>query len=82
MRRDSTVEKRFIELGPEFGNNMVVERGLVAGEQVVTEGFHKLTPGMKVRAQAAAPKKEEEPADSLNKKIASENKVKDNNLSK
>mgnify|MGYP000096220954 FL=1 len=82
MRRDSTVEKRFIELGPEFGNNMVVERGLVAGEQVVTEGFHKLTPGMKVRAQAAAPKKEEEPADSLNKKIASENSVKDNNLSK
>ena len=71
MRRDSTVEKRFIELGPEFGNNMVVERGLVAGEQVVTEGFHKLTPGMKVRAQAAAPKKEEEPADSLNKKVGS-----------
>lgn len=57
MRRDSTVEKRFIELGPEFGNNMVVERGLAAGEQVVTEGFHKLTPGMKVRAQAAAPKR-------------------------
>lgn len=39
MRRDSTVEKRFIELGPEFGNNMVVERGLAAGEQVVTEAF-------------------------------------------
>ena len=57
MRRDSTVEKRFIELGPEFGNNWVVERGLVAGEQIVTEGFHKLTPGMKVRAQAAVPKK-------------------------
>ena len=37
---------------------------------------------MKVRAQAAAPKEEEEPADSLNKKIASENSVKDNNLSK
>ena len=83
MRRDSTVEKRFIELGPEFGNNMVVERGLVAGEQVVTEGFHKLTPGMKVRAQAAVPKEEEEqPADSLNKKAVSENKAKDNNLSK
>ena len=26
MRRDSTVEKRFIELGPEFGNKLVVER--------------------------------------------------------
>lgn len=49
MRKDSTVEKRFIELGPEFGNNTVVERGLVPGENIVTEGFHKLTPGMKVK---------------------------------
>lgn len=49
MRRDSTVEKRFIELGPEFGNYWVVERGLVSGEQLVTEGFHKLAPGMRVR---------------------------------
>ena len=55
MRRDSTVEKRFIELGPEFGNHWVVERGLITGEQVVTEGFHKLSQGMKVRAQAPAP---------------------------
>ena len=49
MRKDNTVEKRFIELGPEVGNNVVVERGLAAGEIVVVEGFHKLTPGMKVR---------------------------------
>lgn len=49
MRRDSTVERRFIELGPEFGNNVVVERGIVPGENIVTEGYHKLTPGMKVR---------------------------------
>ena len=48
MRRDSTVERRFIELGPEFQNQVVVERGLVANENIVTEGFHKLTPGMKV----------------------------------
>ena len=49
MRRDSTVECRFIELGPEFGNNVVVERGIVPGETIVTEGYHKLTPGIKVR---------------------------------
>lgn len=49
MRKDSTVERRFIELGPEFQNNVVVERGLSAGEIIVSEGFHKLTPGMKVR---------------------------------
>ena len=54
MRRDSVVERRFVELGPEYGNNTVVERGLAAGEQVVTEGFHKLTPGMRVRPQRAA----------------------------
>ena len=47
MRKDSTVEKRFIELGPEFQNNVVVERGLAAGEMVVDEGYHKLTPGIK-----------------------------------
>lgn len=49
MRRDSTAERRFIELGPEFGNNVVVERGLAPGEMIVTEGYNKLTPGMKVR---------------------------------
>ena len=49
MRKDSTVERRFIELEPEFQNNVVVERGLSAGEIIVSEGFHKLTPGMKVR---------------------------------
>ena len=59
MRRDSTVEKRFIELGPEFQNNMVVERGLAPGEMIVTEGYHKLTPGLKVRV-GEAPKAESE----------------------
>lgn len=56
MRKDSVVEKRFIEPGPEFGNKLVVERGLAVGEMIVVEGFHKLTPGMKVRVV------EEEPA--------------------
>lgn len=60
MRRDSTVEKRFIELGPEVGNNVVVERGLAWGEKVVVEGFHKLTPGMKIRA--VKPEEEEDAA--------------------
>ena len=49
MRRDSIAERRFIELGPEFGNNVVVERGIVPGEMLVTEGYHKLTPGIKIR---------------------------------
>jgi membrane fusion protein (multidrug efflux system) len=60
LRRDSTVERRFIELGPEVGNNVVVERGLVAGETLVTEGYHKLTPGMQVRVVTPAEVAEED----------------------
>lgn len=59
MRRDSTVERRFIELGPEFGNNVVVERGVSKGEYIVTEGYHKLTPGMKVRISTSKQEKAE-----------------------
>ena len=50
VRKDNTVERRFVELGPEIGNNVVIERGLVAGEMVVVEGYHKLTPGIRIRA--------------------------------
>lgn len=53
MRRDSIAERRFVELGPEIGNNVVIERGLLFGEQIVTEGYHKLTPGMKVKPTSA-----------------------------
>ena len=53
MRKDSTVERRFIELGPEFGNDVVVERGLIPGELSVSEGYHKLTPGAKVKVAEA-----------------------------
>lgn len=58
MRKDSTAEKRFIELGPEFGNNTVVERGLIPGENIVVEGYHKLSPGIKIRV-GTAPQTEE-----------------------
>ncbi len=50
LRNDGIAEKRFIELGPETGNMTVVERGLLPGEQIVVEGYHKLTHGMKARA--------------------------------
>ena len=58
MRRDSTAERRFIELGPEFDNKVVVERGLAPGELIISEGYHKLTPGMKVRVASRQMKKQ------------------------
>ena len=48
VRPDSIVEKRFVELGPELKNTTVVERGIVKDEQIVVEGYHKLSHGMKV----------------------------------
>lgn len=59
MRRDSTVERRFIELGPEFQNQVVVERGLIPNETIVVEGYHKLSPGIKVKVNNVLLKKEE-----------------------
>ena len=59
VRRDSTAEKRFIELGPEFENQVVVERGLGEGELIVVEGFHTLTPGSLVLPVVATKEEEE-----------------------
>lgn len=50
---DSHVEKRFIELGPEVNNNIVVERGLGKDEMIIVEGFHKLSHGMRVELTQA-----------------------------
>ena len=58
VRPDSIVEKRFVELGPELKNNTVVERGIVMGEQIVVEGYHKLTHGMQVEAVPATKSEE------------------------
>lgn len=48
VKPDSIVERRFVETGPELDNTTVIERGLVKGEQIITEGFHKVKHGMKV----------------------------------
>ena len=58
VRPDSIVEKRFVETGPELGRNIVVERGLAQGEDIVVEGYHKLQHGMKV--EPVALRREEE----------------------
>jgi membrane fusion protein (multidrug efflux system) len=50
IRRDNKAEKRFVQIGPEIQNNIVIERGLGENERVVIEGYHKLTPGIEARA--------------------------------
>lgn len=47
IRPDSVVEKRFVELGHEQENDLVVTRGLSKNEKIVTEGYQKLIHGQK-----------------------------------
>ena len=54
VKPDSAVERRFVETGPEIGNDIVIERGLARGENIVIGGYHKLRHGMKVRPVMAA----------------------------
>ncbi|MBK5722664.1 efflux RND transporter periplasmic adaptor subunit [Dysgonomonas sp. Marseille-P4677] len=55
VRPDSIVEKRYIETGPEQDNKIVVTRGLSVNENIVVEGYQKLTHG-----QQAIPRTREE----------------------
>ena len=60
VRPDNIVEKRFVETGPELGNDVVIERGLAKGEKIVVEGYHKLSHGMIVKAVKSSDKKDRE----------------------
>ena len=57
VKKNNVVEKRFVQTGPEIGNNVVIERGLGTNELVVVEGYHKLQPGMTVSPVYSADKK-------------------------
>lgn len=48
VRPDGVAEKRFIEIGPEQNNKVVVNRGLSINEKIITEGYNKIKHGEKV----------------------------------
>ncbi|WP_157117804.1 efflux RND transporter periplasmic adaptor subunit [Oceanicoccus sagamiensis] len=47
---DKTVERRFIVPGPQREGRVVISSGLDAGEQVITEGMHRVQHGQRVVA--------------------------------
>jgi membrane fusion protein (multidrug efflux system) len=50
------VAVREVQLGPETGDDIVIESGLEAGTDIIVEGLQKVRPGMTVRpVQRAAP---------------------------
>ncbi len=48
VKPDETVELREVTVGPNEGDRMLIERGLEAGELVVTDGLEKLQDGAKL----------------------------------
>ncbi len=54
LRDDDTVEARPVEPGTALNGVTVIERGLAAGERVVTNGQLRLTPGAKVQIKTGA----------------------------
>jgi membrane fusion protein, multidrug efflux system len=53
MKPDHTVELREVVVGPDRDGEAVVEKGLAAGETVVTDGQVRLVPGARVQPKAA-----------------------------
>jgi multidrug efflux system membrane fusion protein len=49
VKPDMTVESRPVKPGMSVGDGVVVDKGLAAGERVVTEGHLRLVPGAKVQ---------------------------------
>jgi multidrug efflux system membrane fusion protein len=56
VKAGNTVEMRMVRAARQQGSQMVLDKGVTAGETVVTDGHLRLTPGAKVmeRQPAAA----------------------------
>jgi membrane fusion protein (multidrug efflux system) len=50
---DGVVEMRVVQAGPQDGSDIVIEKGVAAGERVVVEGIQKVRNGAKVAPQSA-----------------------------
>jgi multidrug efflux system membrane fusion protein len=53
VKPDQTVEERPVTVGLAYQNETVVEKGLAAGETVVTDGQLRLVPGVKVNVKSS-----------------------------
>jgi membrane fusion protein, multidrug efflux system len=58
IKDDMTVELRVVTPGRMYGNWMVIDKGVAAGEKVVTDGQLRLVPGAKVEIKNEQKKQE------------------------
>jgi len=62
VKDDQSVESRPVVTGARFDQDLVVSKGLTAGEMIVLEGQLRLAPGMKVRYGDSRGGKQKRPA--------------------
>ncbi|NDV95166.1 efflux RND transporter periplasmic adaptor subunit [Dysgonomonas sp. 521] len=74
IRPDSIAEKRYVETGPEQDNKIVIIRGLNVNENIVIEGYQKLTHGQKVIPRS---REEEQKIEAQKKEETAETKKED-----
>ena len=55
VKPDSTVESRPVKVGRRLARELIIEQGVKAGEQVVTDGQLRLVPGAKVDVRPPKP---------------------------
>ena len=60
IKDDMTAEFRVVTPDRMYGDWTVIDRGIAAGEKVVTDGQLRITPGVKVEIKNAKPKQDEE----------------------
>ena len=53
--KDNKVQVRRVEIGGPRGTNMILRKGLAAGEQVITEGIQRIRPGQVVQPTEVKP---------------------------
>ncbi len=49
VKSDQTVEPRPVTVGPSHGNRVIIDKGIAAGESVVTDGQLRLFPGAHIQ---------------------------------
>jgi multidrug efflux system membrane fusion protein len=55
VKADNSVEQRPVTPGERVDTDMVIQKGLTAGETVVTEGQLRLEPGSKIQTREGGP---------------------------
>ena len=60
IKDDMTAELRVVTPGRMYGDWTVIDKGMAAGEKVVTDGQLRITPGVKVEIKNEKAKQDEE----------------------